>query len=127
MKKTIIMALMLTVAGSAMCQLKSVGAVPADLKMRADEIYQADLKRAEVYTGGKVKDKERARLREASYSVGKMMAGGKILYGDPVSRMLSRIADTNGNVLVYDRIYLKHIFSHLKNSLIQCSHQNTGR
>ena len=94
MKKTIVMALMLTVAGSAMCQLKSVGAVPADLKMSADEIYQADLKRAEVYTGGKVKDKERARLREASYSVGKMMAGGKILYGDPVSRMLSRIADT---------------------------------
>ena len=94
MKKTIIMVLMLTVAGTAMCQLKSVGAVPADLKMSADEIYQADLKRAEVYTGGKVKDKERARLREASYSVGKMMAGGKILYGDPVSRMLSRIADT---------------------------------
>ena len=94
MKKTFIMVLMLAVAGTAMCQLKSVGAVPADLKMSADEIYQADLKRAELYTGGKVKDRDRARLREASYSVGKMMAGGKIMYGDPVSRMLSRIADT---------------------------------
>ena len=94
MKKTFVMALMLAVAGPAMCQLKSEGAVPADLKMSADELYQGDLRRAEIYTGGKVKEHDRAKLRQAAYEVGKMMAGGRIVYGDPVSRMVSRIADT---------------------------------
>ena len=94
MKKTFVLALMLAVAGTAMCQLKSEGTVPADLKMSAEELYQGDLKRAEVYTGGKVKDHERQLLRRASFEVGKMMAGGRIVYGDPVSRMISRIADT---------------------------------
>ena len=88
------MALMLAVAGPAMCQLKSEGAVPADLKMSADELYQGDLRRAEIYTGGKVKEHDRAKLRQAAYEVGKMMAGGRIVYGDPVSRMVSHIADT---------------------------------
>lgn len=94
MKKSIVMALMLAVAGTAMCQLKSVGSVPADLKMSTQELYESDLQRAEKYTGGKVKEKQRARLREAAYAVGKMMANGRIVYGDPVSRMVNRIADT---------------------------------
>ena len=91
-QQTIILAAMLTVSATAMGQLKSEGTVPADLKMSAQELYELDLKRAEEYTGGRVKDRQ--KLREASYQVSKMMAGGRIVYGDPITRMVNRIADT---------------------------------
>lgn len=94
MKKTFVLTLMLTLAGTAMCQLKSEGDVPADLKMDMQQLYEGDLWRAEVYTGGKVSAQEKKRIREASYQVGKLMAGGRIVYGDPVSKLASRIADT---------------------------------
>ena len=83
---------LLAVAGSVSAQVHSVGNVPADLKMSVDELYQADLKRAEAYTGGKVKNKQ--QLKTASYQIGKMMAGGRIVYGDPISQLAGRIADT---------------------------------
>ena len=92
MRRAIAFVAVLAVASTALAQLRSAGPVPADLKMSTDELYAADLQRAEQYAGGKVKDKQ--QLREASYQVGKMMAGGRILYGDPVSRLMSRIADT---------------------------------
>ena len=91
-KSAIIVTLLLSMAGTAMCQLKSEGSVPSDLKMSTPELYAADLQRAEAYTGGKVKDKH--KLQEASYRIGKMMAGGRIVYGDPISRLAGRIADT---------------------------------
>ncbi len=91
-RRAIAFVALLAVASTAVAQLRSAGPVPADLKMSTDELYAADLQRAERYAGGKVKDKQ--QLREASYQVGKMMAGGRILYGDPVSRLVSRIADT---------------------------------
>ena len=76
----------------AQAQLRSEGDVPADLKMNAVQLYESDLQRAKEYTGGKVKDRQ--KLQSASYSISKMMAGGRIVYGDPVSKMVSRIADT---------------------------------
>ena len=91
-KKARVLAVLLAVAATGQCQLKSVGEVPADLKKSMNELYEADLQRAETYAGGRVKDKN--SLKEASYRVGKMMASGRIVYGDPISRLASRIADT---------------------------------
>ena len=73
-------------------QLRSVGNVPADLKMSVQELYDADMQRAKQYAGGRVKNKQ--QVLEASFRINKMMAGGHIVYGDPISRMLGRIADT---------------------------------
>ena len=73
-------------------QLKSVGEVPADLKMSTMELYRSDVERAKKYTGGKVRDQQ--SLQEAAYHVNKMMASGRIVYGDPISVMAGRIADT---------------------------------
>lgn len=91
-KKVCVLVMLLAVAATGRCQLKSVGEVPADLKKSMSELYEADLQRAETFAGGSVKDKN--PLKEASYRVGKMMASGRIVYGDPVSRLASRIADT---------------------------------
>lgn len=72
--------------------LRCEGDIPDDLKMTVGELYQSDKQRAEQYAGGRVRDKQ--LLLEASYRINKMLAGGHIIYGDPVSRMVNRIADT---------------------------------
>lgn len=95
MKRICFLALVLAVGGlwtGASAQLRSSGPVPADMKMSVQELYEADLQRVERYSGGRVKEKE--RVLEASYHINKMMAGGRIVYGDPISRMVERIADT---------------------------------
>ena len=90
---TLTAALLLTMAGSlARGQIRSVGPVPADLRMNVEELYEADMQRAEKYLGGRVRNKEQVLM--ASYHIGKMLTSGRIVYGDAVSRMLERIADT---------------------------------
>ena len=90
---TLTATLLLALAGSlARAQVRSVGEVPADLKMSMDELYRSDMQRAEKYLGGRVRDKQ--QVLKASYNIGKMMASGRIIYGDAVSRMVARIADT---------------------------------
>ncbi len=92
MKRTAILLTLLLVASVGRAQLRSVGEVPADLKMSVQELYDDDLKRAKKYAGGRVKNKQ--QVLEASYQINKMLAGGHIVYGDPISRMVERIADT---------------------------------
>ena len=88
----VLLVVLLVLPATVLAQLRSVGPVPADLKMSYEELYQSDLQRAKDYTGGKVKGKE--GLRRSSYYVNKMMVGGRIVYGDSVTRMMERIADT---------------------------------
>lgn len=92
MKKLIPLTVLLLLASGARAQLRSAGDVPTDLKMNVQELYDADLQRAKKYAGGRVKNKQ--LVLEASYNINKMMAGGHIIYGDPISQMASRIADT---------------------------------
>lgn len=92
---TAFVALMMLAGGRVQAQfegLKSVGDIPADLKMSIEELYEADLQRAEKYAGGRVRDRQ--QVIEGSYRINKMMAGGRIVYGDPITRMIERIADT---------------------------------
>ena len=72
--------------------LRSQGPVPADLKMSVQELYDSDIQRAEQYAGGRVRDK--MAVLEASYRINKMLAGGHIVYGDPITELINRIADT---------------------------------
>ncbi len=92
MKKVVILAAAMLMAAGVTAQLRSVGPVPQDMKMSVDELYEADMQRAKKYAGGRVKNK--AQVMEASYRINKMLAGGHIVYGDPMSRMVERIADT---------------------------------
>lgn len=91
LRYTLIVAMLLLMS-AAHGQMRSVGAVPADLKMGVEELYNADMQRAKKYLGGRVRNKE--QVLKASYNINKMMAGGRIIYGDAVSRMVERIADT---------------------------------
>ena len=92
MKRLIPLVLLLLLTTGAKGQLRSVGDVPADLKMSVQELYDADMRRAKKYAGKRVKNKQ--TVLEASYNVNKMLAGGHIVYGDPLSHMVERIADT---------------------------------
>ena len=92
MKRLIPLTILIFLAVSAKAQLRSTGEVPADIKMNVQELYDADLQRAKKYAGGRVKNKQ--LVLEASYNINKMMASGHIIYGDPISQMASRIADT---------------------------------
>ena len=73
-------------------QIRSVGAVPDDLKMSMEELYDSDIQRAKKYLGKRVRNKE--EVQKTSYQINKMMSSGRILYGDAVSHMVGRIADT---------------------------------
>lgn len=92
MRKIIVFMMCFVAVLGAKAQLRSVGAVPADLKMSVKELYEEDLQRARKYIGKRVKNKQ--EVLEASYQINKMMAGGHIVYGDPISHMIERIADT---------------------------------
>lgn len=77
---------------SAAQTLRSRGPVPADLKLSVGQLYEADRQRAEQYAGRRVRDKK--QILESSYQINKLLASGRILYGDPVSTLAARIADT---------------------------------
>ena len=72
--------------------LKSEGPIPADLKLSLDELYNQDKQRVRDYNDGKLANRD--NVLAASYQVNQLMARGRILYGDPVTRMVERIADT---------------------------------
>lgn len=90
--KNIMIALLLLLSSAASGQWRSTGPVPPDLKMTVEQLYSADLQRAKKYAGSRGAD--RLQVMEASYQINKMMASGRILYGDEVIRMVERIADT---------------------------------
>lgn len=90
--KILIAVLLLTTTIVARGQVRSKGEVPADLKMGVQELYDTDMQRAEKYLGGRVRSKK--KVLKASYNINKMMASGRIIYGDAVSHLAERIADT---------------------------------
>lgn len=72
--------------------LKSEGPVPSDLRLSLDELYTLDKQRVRDYTDGKLPNSD--KVLSASYHINKLMASGRILYGDPLTHMVERIADT---------------------------------
>lgn len=72
--------------------IKSQGPIPADLRLSLDELYAQDRQRVRDYNNGKSKSND--KVLEASYRINRLMASGRVLYGDPITQMLNRIADT---------------------------------
>lgn len=72
--------------------LKAEGAIPADIKKTFSELYNEDQQKARDYKDGKLVNKDQVLFN--SYSISQIMANGKILYGDPITRLAERIADT---------------------------------
>ncbi len=88
----LVLSLLLAAAPLGAQTLRSQGPVPADLRMDVQQLFASDMERAEQYAGGRVRDKR--QILESSYFINKLMAGGHIIYGDPISLLASRIADT---------------------------------
>lgn len=89
---TLLLMFLLAMSTPMRAQLRSEGPMPEDLKQNVQELYDAYKQRAKEYTGSRVRDRQ--QLMEASYHINKMLANGHIIYGDPLSNLVSRIADT---------------------------------
>lgn len=72
--------------------IKSQGLIPQDLRLTLDELYAQDKQRVREYNDGKLKNRD--QVLNASYLINKLTASGRVLYGDPLTLMLNRIADT---------------------------------
>ena len=72
--------------------LRSEGPVPADLRLSLYELYGLDKQRVRDYNDGHLTNRD--KVLAASYNINKLMASGRILFGDPITRMVERIADT---------------------------------
>lgn len=93
MKKNILLLLLtLNLGAYAQQALRSEGPLPADLKLTYEQLYESDLQRTAKVAGGRVKDKD--AVERVSFSISKLLSGGRILFGDPVTQMLNRIVDT---------------------------------
>lgn len=93
MKKTALLFLLaLNLTISAQQVLRSEGPIPADLRLTYEQLYESDLRRTAEVAGGKVKEKK--AVEQVSYGVSKLLSGGRILFGDPVTLMLNRVIDT---------------------------------
>ena len=71
--------------------LQSEGSVPADIQNSLQELYELDKERVREYNQGKMTNRDRVLL--GSYQINKLMASGRVLYGDPITRMVEKVAD----------------------------------
>lgn len=72
--------------------IKSQGPIPSDLRLSLDELYSQNKQRVREYNNGKSKNND--KVLEVSYRINRLMASGRVLYGDPITQMLNHIADT---------------------------------
>ncbi|MCR4817163.1 MAG: M48 family metalloprotease [Bacteroidales bacterium] len=72
--------------------IKCSGTMPADLRKNMEQLYQEDKQRVRDYNNGKLTNRD--KVLSSSYYISRLMASGRILYGDPVTQMLDRIVDT---------------------------------
>ena len=70
----------------------SNGEMPVDLRKSMEQLYMEDKQRVIDYNNGKLPNRD--KVLTSSYYISRLMASGRILYGDPVSKMLDRIVDT---------------------------------
>ena len=73
--------------------LYSQGDIPDDMRKTVQELYEEDRGRMEQFTT-KRKSRRSEGILECSYAINKMVQGGRILYGDPITQWINRIADT---------------------------------
>lgn len=71
--------------------LQSEGPVPEDIQNSLRELYNLDKERVREYNQGKMTNRD--LVLYSSYQINKMMASGRILYGDPITLMVEKIAD----------------------------------
>lgn len=72
--------------------MRSKGNIPDDISRTLDELYSLDKQRVRDYNDGKLTNRD--NVLRASYQLGNLMVSGRILYGDPLTQMVNRIADT---------------------------------
>ena len=71
----------------------SRGNIPEDMRKTVKELYDEDRGRMEQYTDRR-KSRRSKGVLECSYAINKMVQGGRILYGDPITQWINQVADT---------------------------------
>lgn len=69
----------------------SEGEIPADMRKSLDQLYGEDKQRVKEYKG---RVTNRDRVLQQSYNINRLIVNGRILFGDPITCMIERIADT---------------------------------
>lgn len=72
--------------------IKSEGLIPKDMTLTLEELYTLDKQRVRDYNDGRLRNRD--RVLKASYQIHRTMTSGRILFGDPITRMVEHIADT---------------------------------
>ena len=72
--------------------IKSEGPMPKDISLTLEELYTLDKQRVRDYNDGRLRNRD--RVLKASYQIHRTMTSGRILFGDPITRMVEHIADT---------------------------------
>lgn len=72
--------------------LRSEGPIPADLRKNLDQLYAEDKQRVRDYNDGRLTNSD--RVLKQSYFINRLVTNGRILYGDPITTMVEKIADT---------------------------------
>ena len=68
------------------------GTMPDDLRKNLEQLYSEDRQRVRDYNNGKLTNRD--RILNSSYYISQLMASARIMYGDPITLMINRIADT---------------------------------
>lgn len=68
------------------------GSMPDDLRKNLEQLYSEDRQRVKDYNNGKLTNRD--GILNSSYYISQLMASARIMYGDPITRMVNRIADT---------------------------------
>ncbi|MBO4281701.1 MAG: M48 family metallopeptidase [Bacteroidales bacterium] len=71
--------------------LLSEGRVPSDIQKSLQDLYEMDKERVREYNQGKMTNQD--RVLYGSYQINKLMASGRVLYGDPLTQMVEKVAD----------------------------------
>lgn len=69
----------------------SEGEIPADMRKSLDQLYGEDKQRVREYKKRMI---NRDVVLQQSYYINRLTVNGRILFGDPITRMIERIADT---------------------------------
>ncbi len=72
--------------------IKSEGPVPTDLRLSLEELYTLDKQRVRDYNDGRLHNRD--KVLSASFHINRIMSSGRVLYGDPITQLVERIADT---------------------------------
>ena len=78
--------------GRNFCGIECRGTMPEDMRKGLEQLYDEDQQRVKDYNNGELTNSD--RVLTSSFNISRLMASARIIYGDPITELINRIADT---------------------------------